>query len=155
MVTEGIEAIRRAAEAARKQPPAEDDTKFSSVRNAEVGSPIMVYSPEGKPAFWMVPFLVKGLACGFAYVELSGKVSKFGIFGSAPEDRPSWVDASFFKNPPNALFAEIRAKFSGSIISEPIFSYDTSPARWAWRIEVKNKIRTVIFITPGGWYERQ
>lgn len=148
------EAVRKVVASARKQSPVADDPKFSVARDAEVGSPVMVYTPEGEPSFWMVPFLVKNSACGFACVELSGKVSKVGIFGSTPEDRPSWVDASFFKNPPDALFAEIRAKFSGSTISEPIFSYDTSPARWAWRIEVKNKIRTIIFITPGGWYER-
>lgn len=155
MVTGDIEAIRKAVEAARRQPPVEDDTKFSSVRDAEVGSPVMVYTPEVKPAFWMVPFLMKGLACGFAYVELSGKVSKLGIFGSTPEDHSSWIDASFFEKSPAEILAEIQAKFSGSIISEPIFSYDTSPSRWAWRIEIKNKIKSIIFITTGGWYEQQ
>jgi len=148
------EAVRKVVASASKQSPVADDAKFSIVRDAEIGSPVMVYTPEGEPSFWMVPFVLKNSACGFAYVELSGKVSKFGIFGSTPEDHSSWIDASFFKKPPDAIIVEIQAKFSGLTISKPVFSYDTSPARWAWRIEVKNKIRTIIFITPGGWYER-
>lgn len=148
------ETIIKAVEAARKQSPVAKDPQFSVVRDSEVGSPVQVRTPEGAPSFWMVPFLIENRVCGFAFVELSGKVSKLGIFGSTPEDYPSWMDASFFKKPPGSILAEIQAKFSGLTISEPIFSYDRSPAKWAWRVEIRNEIKSVIFITPGGWYER-
>ena len=110
----------------------------------------MVYTPEGEPSFWMAPFLVKNSACGFAYVELSGKVSKLGIFGSTPEDRPSWVDASFLRIHPMHSLLRFGLNFQGQQYQSLFFSYDTSPARWAWRIEIKNKIKSIIFITPGG-----
>jgi hypothetical protein len=149
------ETIIKAVETARKQSPAAKDPKFSVVKDAKVGLPVMVYTPEEKPAFWMVPFLIENRACGFAFVELSGKISKLGILGSTPEDRLSWIDVSFLKKPPASILAEIQAKFPGLKASEPILSYDTSPARWAWRVEIKNKIKSIVFITPGGWYERK
>jgi hypothetical protein len=148
--------IKKAVEAVRRQSPVADDIKFSIVKDAEVGSPVMVFTPDGKPSFWMVPILFRNFACGFACVELSGKVRKIGIFGSTSEDRSSWIDSSFFKKPPPKILKEIQTKFSGSTISEPLFSYDTSHDKWAWMLEIRNKdkIKSLVFVTPGGWYEK-
>lgn len=148
------EAVRKMAASARKQSPVADDPKFSVVRDAEVASPVMVYTPEGEPLFWMVPFLVKNSACGFACVKLSGKVSKLGIFGSAPEDRSSWIDAAFFERPPAHILTEIRERYPEAVMKSPFFSYDESPDEWAWRIEIRHIVQSVVFIAPGGWYER-
>ncbi len=147
------ETIRKAADAARNQPPVIDDRNFAALRTARAASPVRVYSPAGELSFWMVPFLVKSLACGFACLDLSGKVMRLGIFGSAPEDRASWVEASFFKKPPPGVLSEIRAKYSGFEISKPILSYAASPAKWGWKVEVRNRSKSIIFITPSGWFE--
>lgn len=149
-------AIRKIVEAERKRARLIDDKKLSSIKNAEVGSPVLIHTPEGDPSYWLVPLLEKGFACGFVSVQLSGRVSRLGIFGSAPEDSSSWIDASFFEKPPPKMLFEIEAKYLGLTIAEPIFSYDANPSRWAWRVEIldKDEIRSVVFITPGGWYER-
>lgn len=151
------ETIIKAVEAARKQSHIVTDEKFSLLIKAKVGSPIMVYKPEGEPAFWLVPLLVNDMACGFAQVELSSQVSKIGIFGSTPNDSQSWIKASFFQEPPSETMKEIQSAFPEDTISEPVFSFDVSPARWAWVLKIKSKtdVMSSVFITPGGWYKRQ
>jgi len=149
-----VEAIRKAVEVKRAKAPVSIDPLFSAVRDAKIGSPAMVYTPEGKEAFWLVPILMGDSACGFARVELSHKVSQVGIYGSSPEDYAGWIDASFFEKPPSRLLDAIRSRYSGMNISEPIFSYDKTPAKWAWRIEIGDKLKTIVFITPWGWYEQ-
>ncbi len=149
-----VEAIKRAVEVKRGKAPVSRDPRFSAVKDAKIGLPAMVYSPEGKEAFWLVPILMGDSACGYARVELSHKVSQVGIYGSGPEDYASWIDASFFEKPPSRLLDAIRSRYSGMRISEPVLSYDKSPARWAWRVEIGDQVRTIVFITPGGWYEQ-
>ena len=148
------EAIRKAVEVKRSKAPVSKDPLFSAVRDAKIGSPAMVYTPEGKEAFWLVPILMGDSACGFARVELSHKVSQVGIYGSSPEDYAGWIEASFFEKPPSRLLDAVRSRYSGMRISEPILSYDKTPAKWAWRIEIGEKVKTIVFITPGGWYEQ-
>jgi len=148
------ETARTVAASARKGLHATGDARFCIPEDAKVGSPAMVYTPEGTPAFWMVPFIVEDSACGFARVELSYEVSQIGAFGSNPKDRSSWIDATFFERPPSKVLADIQAWYLGSVLSEPVLSYDASPTKWAWRIKVEDKIESVAFITPCGWYER-
>lgn len=148
--------VRKIVETERKRARLIDDKKLSSLKKAEVGSPVLILTPEGDPSYWLVPLLEKSSVCGLVSVELSGRVSRLGILGSAPEDSSSWIDASFFEKPPPKMLFEIEAKYLGLTIAEPIFSYDANPSRWAWRVEIRDKdeIRSVVFITPGGWYER-
>lgn len=154
MVTRDHKTIKKTVEAERQRTPIRSNPMFAAVMHAGIGSPAMVHTPEGKEAFWLVPILVGDSACGFARVELSHKVSQIGIFGSSPEDRPSWIDASFFEKPPSEILAAIRTRYSGLTISEPVLSYDKTPAKWAWRIEIGDKVKTIVFIAPGGWYEQ-
>lgn len=157
MAVEDSEAVRKSVEAARKRPPAADDTSFQYLQRAKVGSPVLVYTPGGEPLFWIVPLLVKTSACGFARVELSHKVTQMGIFGSGPEDQSSWIDATYFRRPSPETLATIQARYADFQMSEPVFSYDTSPSKWAWRIEMREggEIKFIIFIAPHGWYEKQ
>ena len=154
MVTKDQETIKKAVEAERQKAPTRSNPAFSAVMRAEIGSPAMVYTPEGKEAFWLVPILVGESACGFARVERSHKVSQIGIFGSGPEDRPSWIDASFFEKPPSEVLDAVRTRYEGLTISEPVLSYDKTPAKWAWRVAIEDRVKTVVFISPGGWYEQ-
>jgi hypothetical protein len=156
LVDKGLNIIR-AVEAARRESPIIDDVIFSVLKDSKVGSPVMVFTPAGEPSFWIVPLLIGKLACGFATVKLSGKVIKMGIFGSSPRDRSSWIDESFFRQIPLETLKEIETKFSSFIISEPFFSYDSNQTKWAWMLKVgiKAKFEFIVFVTPGGWYERQ
>lgn len=150
-----LEAIKRAVEAARFM-LAVDDTQFLPIKHAEIGSPSLIYTPAGDPAFWIVPLLVENTACGFARVDISGKVAQIGTFGSGPEDCTSWIDAAFFENPLPEMLSAIRTQHPELEVSEPILSYDASPIKWAWRVEMRKggEIRSVVFITPHGWYKR-
>ena len=151
------ETVRSAVTVARKQSPAREDPAHSAVRRARVGSPAQVYTPAGTPAFWLVPLLVGDLACGFAHVDLAGQVIRVGTFGAGPEDRASWISAAFFEAPPAGVLSEIRFKYSGANLSEPLLSYDANPVRWAWRLEVidAGRLAAEVFVTPSGWHERK
>lgn len=156
MAIKNSKAIKKAVDSARKRTPIVNDSNFLSVMNAEIGSPAMVYTPEGKQAYWLAPFLLKGFMCGFARVDLPCKVSQIAIFGSSYNDQLSWIDANFFDRPPSHFLKEIQTRYSELTISEPILSYDKSPAKWAWRTEImkEDKVKFIVFITPGGWYEK-
>ena len=143
------EEIRRSAEQARGSHPGAGAPQFGALKQASAGDPCAVAAPDGAIAFWIVPYVRGGRACGFAQVELSGVVSRVAIFGSG--DPASWVDAAYFRSAPEATLGEIRAKHPRDPLSKPVFSYDLSPARWGWRVEGRG---WTAFITPGGWYER-
>lgn len=143
------QAIRRLAEEARKQPPVSGNPQFQALKGARAGEPLAVMTPEGQPAFWIVPFVRRERACGYVQVELSGDVGQVGLFGVG--DAASWIDSGYFREPPPKAIEEIRARHPGEPLSEPLFSYDHSPARWGWRIDGPT---WMAFIGPGGWYER-
>jgi hypothetical protein len=88
--------------------------------------------------------------------SLEGQVTQISALGGGPEDRGSWIPQSFLTKPPDRSLAEIRNKYPEQPLSKPIFSYDRSPVRWAWRLEVGSPPTpaAVVFITPAGWYER-
>jgi hypothetical protein len=146
--------IRRAAEAAVARAPVSSDPSMRALREAVVGDAALVRSAVGEPAFWLVPFEVGGRACGFARVELSGRVAQVSRFGAGADDRGSWPEAGFFRRPPARILDEVRTKHPGLPLAEPALSYDGSPAKWAWRIAVGRPVITVAYITPGGWYEK-
>ena len=147
-------SIREAASRQRRAEPYASDPALAAVLQAAVGTPALVRSPEGHPAFWIVPF-VEGLsACGFARVELGGRVSQLGSFGAGPLDRGAWPRAEFFEKPPPTSIEEIRQRHPHSTFGEPMLSYDRSPARWGWRIELGGDVGTA-FIATGGWNVRR
>ncbi len=118
-----------------------------------MGSPALVSSPDGAPAFWLVPFERDNRACGVARVDLSGVVSQVATFGSGPRDREAWPDMSFFEHPPPALVAEAMRQHPSLHAETARLSYDGTPAKWGWRIEARGT-PTLVFISPSGWYAR-
>lgn len=142
--------------AALAQPPVRDDPLFATARRAQIGRPALVRTPDGAPAFWLVPLVIEGHACGLAQVGLGGEAARLAILGGTPDDRGSWVEAAFFERPPPELVAEVVARYGGQTLTAPTLSYDGSPARWAWRLAVgvADTGVTSVFITPGGWYVR-
>jgi len=149
-------AVRQIAARAREQYSAAGKPMLSVLRQAEVDPPVVVHAPDGQPAYWLVPYVIGDFAAGFARIGLAGAVSQIGTFGAGPDDRRSWIPRDFFQRPNDRALDEIRAQFADAVISEPMLSYDTSPAKWGWRLTVsrQGRVAAVVFITPGGWYER-
>ncbi len=147
MADKELDRIRQLAKNAQANSPSSED-----LAEAECADPILVSHPGGEPAFWLVPFLRGDMAAGFATVTLEGKVERVGSFGSGPDDRDSWIPAEYFLKPPAALLNEVRKKYAGSSLSDPLFTYDRSPLRWGWRIEVEQTRGDVVFVSPSDWY---
>jgi hypothetical protein len=124
------------------------------LRAATVDEPLLAHHPQGTAAFWFVPLLSGTRVCGFARVELDGRVAQVASFGAGPRDTAAWLEADFFRRPPQHLLEAVRSRHPGLPIGAPVFGYDGSPARWAWRVLVGQPASSVAYITPGGWYER-
>ena len=130
------------------------DPALVRARSARLGSPVPVLAPDGSVAFYLVPLVVDHRACGFARVEPSLRVSQLGIFGGHADDESAWIDEDYFARPPARLLDEVLAAYPGSMLSAPVFSYDRTPARWGWRVEVVRGGAPVevVFIGPTSWY---
>lgn len=135
--------------------PIIEDRKFDAARKASIGSPITVKNTDGKDQHWFVPLLTGKKANGYAQVEKDLKVSQVAIFGATPEDRGSWIEASFFEKPPLEVINSIKARYPQMEMSEPFFSYDQNPAKWGWIVKLKNERQITVFITPSGWRKLQ
>lgn len=128
---------------------------FQSLRRSVAGTPVLVYSPEDKPEFWIVPYISSAKAYGFALFDERQNLIRIGVFGSGGDDGSSIIDSSYFVQPPPRIMDEIRTKYSGYSISKPVFSYDKIPAKWSWRLNLKKNNERVksLYILPGSWYE--
>jgi hypothetical protein len=105
----------------------------------------------------MVPFIIQDLVCGFSQVDMQNQVTRIGILGGSARDRTAWIQKDYFMNPPREILAEIASHYAGATLSEPIFSYDRSPIRWAWMVKIakEDAAPLVVFISPVGWHERR
>jgi hypothetical protein len=110
-------------------------------------------TPEDAAGFWLVPVLCGRAACGFAQVELDGRVTALAAFGAGPDDEASWPAASFFQRPPAAVLREVRHRHPELAGARPVLTYDRSPARWVWRLAAP-AASVEAYISPGGWYAR-
>jgi hypothetical protein len=124
------------------------------VREATIGEPALARSADGEPAFWLVPFESGGRACGFARVDLSGRVAQISAFGAGADDTASWPEADFFRRTPPGSLSDIRARHPGLPLAEPVLSYDGNSAKWAWRIAIGEPAKAIAYVAPGGWYEK-
>jgi hypothetical protein len=150
------ETAKQIVASAIGRPPVRDDPQFAAARGAKVGSPALVYTPAGEPAFWLVPLLAEGLVCGFGQVDMASRLTRLGVLGANPRDQASWIMPSFFESPSAETLAEIGAEYPEATLSRPILSYDASPPRWAWRLEIRvsDQVEAIAFVSPGGWYSR-
>jgi hypothetical protein len=145
--------VKEAVKKAINEEPVISDPKFAASRKATVGTPLLAKSVEGKEEYWFVPLLSGAKASGYAQVEKNLIVSQLAVFGATPEDRGSWIDASFFEKPPLEVVNSIRARYPGMEMSAPFFSFDTSPSKWGWMVIIKDDRMITIFISPSGWQE--
>jgi hypothetical protein len=147
-----VKRIRQAVEREISRAPVSGDPSMPALRECTVGEPALVRSADGASAFWLVPFEIGDRACGFARVELSGRIAQVSQFGAGADDRASWPQAEFFRRPAARVLDDIRAKHPGLALAEPVLSFDGSPAKWAWRVAINDS--AAVYITPRGWYEK-
>jgi hypothetical protein len=146
--------VLKAVEEALNEYPVSDDLNFTTLRKSNAKNPIMVKNDEGKDAFWLVPLINGKKAFGFVRLEKNLRVSQVGIFGASATDQESWLDASFFDRPPSEAIKSIKVRYPDMAISEPVFSFDRSPAKWGWIIKLSNKHKIEVFVSPSGWHEK-
>jgi hypothetical protein len=144
--------VRLAAQRALTQPPVRDDPALGNLQQASVGTPALVRTSEGQPAFWLVPLESGRQACGYVRVELYHKVATVGAFAIGAESRGAWPEADFFHDPPARFIREIRAMHHGATVKSSMLSFDGTPAKWGWRIELSHPPGIVAFVSPHGWY---
>jgi hypothetical protein len=149
-----IKQIRTIVDKERHKHWITSNKSFTHLIDAKVGFPVQMFSSEGKSAFYFVPLQREEFTCGFALVDNNGKVLKIGILGSSPDNKESWIHNSYFLKPPKNMIEEIMVKYSDFELSEPVFSFDYSPSKWAWLVKLIKKSNQIynIFITPAGWY---
>ena len=148
-----VALIRSAVERALRTPPTAIDPQMRHLCEGRVGKPALVHTPENTPAYWLVPIQIGQAACGFAQVELNGRVTSIATLGAGPGDRAAWPRASFFEKPPPSILREARVRYPELAQARPVLSYDRSPAHWAWRLSAAGAAVSV-YITPGGWHHR-
>jgi hypothetical protein len=146
--------VLKAAKKVLNEHPICDDLNFANLRNANARIPIIVKDDKGEDAFWLVPLLRGEKAVGFVRLEKNLKVSQVSIFGASGADRESWVAASFFDTAPSEAIDSIKLRYPDMELSEPVFSFDKSPAKWGWKITLSNKRKITVFVDPSGWHEK-
>jgi hypothetical protein len=118
------------------------------------GTPVLVHTPEGAPAYWLVPLVAAARAIGFARVDQAGAVAAIGITCRTPgrvEACPRLVTVL------SASEALARAKLRpGETARPPRYVHDGPPGREAWLIETERGGRPHrwIFVTAAGAYDR-
>ena len=127
---------------------------MAALRHAEVGTPLLAGDAGGAPAFWLVPLLQGDRACGYARVDLGGRVAQVSAFGAGAGDMAAWLPAQYFSGPPRLLVDEVKARHPGAPLAAARLSFDSSPARWAWRIDVGEPADSVAFLAHDSWYEK-
>jgi len=151
-VAEQAHWLRRVAMQAVHAPPVTVDLAMAALRDALPGMPLLASDEAGRPAFWLVPLLQGDHACGCVRVDLNGRVVQVSTFGAGPRDTAAWPQAQYFSAPPQRLVEEVRARHPDAALGAPMFSFDASPARWAWRIAIGEQ--RIAYVAPTGWYER-
>ncbi|WP_458232417.1 hypothetical protein [Roseateles sp. P5_E8] len=127
---------------------------MAALRDAEIGTPLLAGDDDGMPAFWLVPLLQGDSACGYARVDLGGRVAQVSAFGAGAGDTAAWPPAQYFSGPPRRLVDEVQARHPDVPLSAARFSFDASPARWAWRIAIGEPADRIAYLAHDGWYEK-
>jgi hypothetical protein len=145
--SEVIKAVKKAL----NEPEVSSDPNFATAKKARIGYPVYVRDSQGTLAFLIVPLLTGQKASGYVRLATDLKVGQVSIFGATANDSQSWVDASFFYTSPVDAINSIRKKYPDMIMSEPVFSFYKSAAKWGWLIKLTNKQEILILVTPSGW----
>lgn len=130
------------------------DAMLAPWGDVTTGEPVMVETPEGAPAYWLVPLVAASRAIGFARVDAAGRVAAIGVTCRTPgrvQDCPRLVTGL------SAAEALAAAPLEpGEAASPPRYVHDGPPGREAWLIATRRAGRPHrwIFVTAGGAYAR-
>jgi hypothetical protein len=139
--------IRQSAAAAFAALPG-SDIKFAA------GHPERVYSPEGHPAYWLVPGLVGGRIQGIARILEGGRVATVGGLRAAATDCAQAV-TGLCASEAFRLTKGLAVQYPDAEISRPLLVSDGPVGREAWLYHVKSAAQDLwIFATGGGVYSR-
>lgn len=125
-----------------------DEDLFTSGTNVVPGKPVRVVSREGMPVYWIVPLAAENEIVGMATVSVSGTITSVSAFQNEAGNNEY---AGFFHTPPLHMLDDISRSFNGATLSKPVMSYDRTPERWGWMVEVRTEPPVRVFIVPGGW----
>jgi hypothetical protein len=120
-----------------------------------IGEPELVYSLDGRAAYFLVPGLLAGQIQAIVRVFLDGCVATVGRLKAPAQDCASAV-TGLSASEASRLTIELAAKYPGAEISSPILVHDGPVGREAWMHSVKNGSAPDlwIFSTAGGTYSR-
>ena len=132
------------------------DPLFAPWADASVGDPVLVRTLDGRPSYWLVPVERDGRAIGFVRISLAGEVAAAGVRYRDPrrlQAAPTLVtgiDAS------EAAARAEAAVAGGASVGEAVYVHDGPPGREAWMVRLLDASGAprVVFVTPGGTYER-
>ena len=139
--------IRQSAAAAFAALPASDV-------KCTVGVPERVYSPEGRPAYWLVPGLVGGQIKAIARILEGGRVATVGAIGAATTDCAQAV-TGLSATEASELTKDLAVQYPAAEIVRPLLVRDGPVGREAWLYHVRSTAQDLwIFATGGGVYSR-
>jgi hypothetical protein len=139
--------IRQSAAAAFAAIPG-SDVPFSA------GDPERVYSPEGQPAYWLVPGLANGQIRGIARILEDGRVATAGALRAAAADCAQAV-TGLSATGAAQLANDLAAQYPGAEAFGPLLVHDGPVGREAWLCHVQSTTHDLwIFATGGGVYSR-
>lgn len=95
-----------------------------------------VESPRGSTAFWWVPVAVADRLVGFFVFDTAQKLERYSSFLSHPGEVDRGPLAKSWTNPVAISERALQAAGGGRATSVPYLTYDGSPARITWAVDV-------------------
>jgi hypothetical protein len=121
----------------------------------DVGRPERVYSPEGRPAYWLVPGLHQGQIQAVSRILPDGRVATIGLLKAPVADCAAAV-TGLSATRVVGVSRDLTAQYPADDISQPMLVHDGPVGREAWLYTVTSAPGTElwIFATAGGTYSR-
>jgi hypothetical protein len=140
---------RQSAAAAFAALPDQDITE-------DVGQPQRVFTPNGKPSYWLVAGLKRGQVQAVARIRPDGRVATVGpVKGFVTDSAQATTGLS--ASMASRLRSDLLSRHPESRVSRPMLVHDGPVGREAWlyRVRLKSGEELWIFATGGGLYSRK
>ena len=122
---------------------------------ADVLEPIEVRDPDGVLNSWFCPVTIGDRLAGFAQLLPDLTLMRYSSFERRPGDTTGLPDAASWIDPDAIRSRAAAAARPDEELGDPVLSYDTDPARIAWRvpaIDARGRSRT-LFVAGDYVYE--
>ncbi|HUN07120.1 MAG TPA: hypothetical protein PLQ56_10995 [Aggregatilineales bacterium] len=102
----------------------------------KVEQPIVVVDADDKPESWFVGVIVDERIAGFLQLDLHGRLRRYSSFQRRSETLEGCPPAKDWLDP-ETILGLVRARVDpGATLSVPTLSYDRSPDKIVWRINI-------------------